>query len=452
MNIKEQSWFSPVLHRIGDVSGLLMATYTSFKLIPENQSSVLLLLMLSALVSGWFFSTVGVYRPWRGNSKINELTLVLTAWLGSWCILAIAYYCIPFISLEVDLLIAYLVAGIIWLTTSRILVRLYLNKVRSQGGNTRKVVVIGEGISAKRLLSKIRGNAWIGYDVAGQFGKHSVDDDYQYLGDESEVCKYLSEHPRVREVWVAMSLAQEERVVKVLQRLDATTCNVRYIPDPIGFRLINHSITPIAGINALNLSMSPMDSSNRVLKAVEDRIIAAIILLMISPLMILLAIGVKLSSPGPVFYRQERVSWNGKTFGMLKFRSMTVDSEASGVQWGGAATMSVTKFGRFIRATSLDELPQFINVLLGDMSIVGPRPERPMFVDQFKHEIPGYMRKHKVKAGITGLAQINGWRGDTDLSKRIECDLDYIDNWSLWLDLKIIFLTIFRGFVHKNAK
>jgi len=194
-----------------------------------------------------------------------------------------------------------------------------------------------------------------------------------------------------------------------------------------------------------------LEGKNRFLKSLEDKVLSTLILLCISPVMLILAIGVKLSSPGPIFYRQERVSWNGRSFEMLKFRSMAVDTEKEGINWGGAKNKSVTKFGAFIRSTSLDELPQFINVLKGDMSIVGPRPERTIFVEQFKKEIPGYMQKHMVKAGITGWAQINGWRGDTDLQKRIEHDLYYIENWSIWFDMKIIFLTFWKGFVHKNA-
>jgi putative colanic acid biosynthesis UDP-glucose lipid carrier transferase len=172
----------------------------------------------------------------------------------------------------------------------------------------------------------------------------------------------------------------------------------------------------------------------------------------ISPLMLVLAAAVKLSSPGPVFYRQERMSWNNKTFWMLKFRSMPVDAEqGTGAVWAKAGECRATRVGAFLRKTSLDELPQFLNVLKGDMSIVGPRPERPVFVHKFKQEIPAYMKKHMVKAGITGWAQVNGWRGSTDLCKRIECDLFYIENWSLWFDIKIVFLTLFKGFVHRNA-
>tara|TARA_Y100001960_G_scaffold329982_1_gene422775 strand:- start:1169 stop:1756 length:588 start_codon:yes stop_codon:yes gene_type:complete len=195
-----------------------------------------------------------------------------------------------------------------------------------------------------------------------------------------------------------------------------------------------------------------MTGMNRLVKAVEDRTLAALILLAISPVMIALAIGVKLSSPGPVFYRQERVSRAGKPFMMYKFRSMPVDTEKNGVQWGNAGSKATNKFGQFIRKTSLDELPQFLNVLFGDMSIVGPRPERTQFVNEFKHDIDGYMKKHMVKAGITGWAQVNGWRGDTDLSKRIECDLYYINNWSVGMDIKIIFLTFYKGFISENAK
>ncbi|TXL00753.1 hypothetical protein BMR02_05040 [Methylococcaceae bacterium HT1] len=166
-----------------------------------------------------------------------------------------------------------------------------------------------------------------------------------------------------------------------------------------------------------------------------------------------IALAVKLSSPGPVFYRQERVIWNGKGFNMLKFRSMPMgtDKRTGGPIWGGAAKKQTTRIGHFLRSTSLDELPQFINVLKGDMSIVGPRPERTVFVEQFKYEIDSYMQKHLVPAGITGWAQINGWRGDTCLKTRIDYDLFYIENWSLWFNLKIIFLTLFKDFKHKET-
>ena len=189
----------------------------------------------------------------------------------------------------------------------------------------------------------------------------------------------------------------------------------------------------------------------KILKRIEDIVLSIIILTLISPIMLIVAIGVKVTSPGPIFYRQTRVTLNNKNFGMLKFRSMPTNAEQNGAQWGGSKSKTNTIFGQFIRASSLDELPQFLNVLKGDMSIVGPRPERDIFIDKFAQDIPNYMDKHEVKAGITGWAQINGWRGDTSLEKRIEFDLYYINNWTLWFDIKIIFLTIFKGFINKNA-
>jgi putative colanic acid biosynthesis UDP-glucose lipid carrier transferase len=195
-----------------------------------------------------------------------------------------------------------------------------------------------------------------------------------------------------------------------------------------------------------------MIGGNRLVKACEDRVLAAFILLLTVPLFIVIAAAVKWSSKGPVFYRQKRISWNGKEFDMLKFRTMPVDAEAAtGPVWAKPGEQRATKVGAFLRKTSLDEFPQFINVLRGEMSIVGPRPERLVFVEEFKDKIPGYMQKHLVKAGITGWAQINGWRGNTSLEKRIEYDLFYIENWSFFFDMKIIFLTVFRGLVNKNA-
>lgn len=251
---------------------------------------------------------------------------------------------------------------------------------------------------------------------------------------------------------VALPVSANRAISYVLDRMDERVLTVKFVPDLLGRQLINHRMEDCAGVPLVTLRESPLHGHAWILKAIEDRIIAGAILLMISPLMLFLAIGVKLSSPGPVLYRQVRVGLDGKEFEMLKFRSMPVDMEKNkSVQWGNAQSKTTTRFGRFIRQTSLDELPQFINVLRGDMSIVGPRPERPMFVEKFKGEIAGYMHKHLVKAGITGWAQINGWRGDTDLVKRIEYDLYYINHWSLAFDLRIIFLTIFKGFIHSEA-
>lgn len=331
-----------------------------------------------------------------------------------------------------------------------------LKRLRASGYNHKHIVIVGAGRLGQAIASKIQASPWSGFEVAAFF-----DDDTTKVGGSikgmgvlsaNELSEWLETHP-VDEVWFALPLRAEPRLQQLLHALRHTTANIRYVPNLSSLRLLNHAPREVLGFSMLDLSVSPMsEPMSRLLKALEDKLIASIILLLISPIMLLLALGVKLSSSGPVFYRQQRVGLNGKVFEMLKFRSMPVDVEKEGVQWGGAVAKTNTWFGAFIRKTSLDELPQFINVLKGDMSIVGPRPERPMFVEQFKDEIPGYMQKHMVKAGITGWAQVHGWRGDTCLKTRIEFDLWYIENWSLWLDINIIMMTLFKGFINPNAK
>ena len=257
----------------------------------------------------------------------------------------------------------------------------------------------------------------------------------------------------IDQVWIALPLRAEARIKELMTKiLVSTSVDVRFVPDIFDFRLLNFSVSEVIGLPVLNLTDSPMFGINQLAKAIEDRLVAGISLLILSPVMALISLGVKLSSPGPVFYRQERVSWNGLTFTMLKFRSMPMGAEQSkGAQWATSGDQRPTRFGRFLRRTSLDELPQLINVLKGDMSIVGPRPERPVFIEEFKTEIPDYMQKHLGKAGITGWAQVNGWRGDTDLKTRIEFDIYYIENWSIILDIKIMAMTLIKGMIHKNA-
>jgi putative colanic acid biosynthesis UDP-glucose lipid carrier transferase len=227
---------------------------------------------------------------------------------------------------------------------------------------------------------------------------------------------------------------------------------VRFVPDIHSFHLLHHSVSEVAGLPLLTLTDSPHTGIDSTLKALEDFVLASLLLLAGIPFWIVIAIGVKVSSPGPVFYRQERVTWNGQKFAMFKFRSMPEHVESgSGPVWSRQDEARATRFGSFLRRYSLDELPQLLNVLKGDMSLVGPRPERPEFVREFRQRIPGYMQKHLVKAGITGWAQVNDLRGDSDLEQRIQYDLYYIDNWSLWFDMRILALTLWHILTSRNA-
>ncbi len=228
--------------------------------------------------------------------------------------------------------------------------------------------------------------------------------------------------------------------------------DIRIIPDMSRFTRFASGIALVDGQPVISINESPLAGMGRLIKRGVDICGAVVGLVLFGPVMGLIAVLVRLSSPGPVLYRQERMGLDGNSFWILKFRSMPVDAEKkSGAVWAKPADNRATWLGSLLRSSSLDELPQFLNVLRGEMSLVGPRPERPVFVGEFRMKIPGYMLRHKVKAGITGWAQVNGWRGDTSLEKRIECDLFYIQHWSVWLDLRIIFLTVFRGFLNKNA-
>jgi Undecaprenyl-phosphate glucose phosphotransferase len=228
--------------------------------------------------------------------------------------------------------------------------------------------------------------------------------------------------------------------------------DIKMIPDLSRFTRFASGVDIVAGTPIISINESPLNGLASVVKRIIDVIGSLLAIIIFGPIMATVALLVAGTSRGPILYRQERMGLDGKTFYMLKFRSMRVDAEAkTGAVWAKATDDRTTPIGKWLRRTSLDELPQFFNVLRGDMSLVGPRPERPVFVEQFRRQIPGYYLRHKTKAGITGWAQVKGWRGNTSLEKRIECDLYYIQNWSVWLDFKILFLTVFRGFIHKNA-
>lgn len=381
-----------------------------------------------------------VYRSWRGAQVPAMLAGVAGRWIG---IVALILLWLFVFKASHDFsriwFLFWSVSALLLLWVERLCIYFALRALRRSGFNLRHVALVGAGPAAENLKHRLTSSGWSGYAIALEVS----------TTDERALAR-LSE-AAVDEVWLALPLSDEAAIKDALHALRHSTASVRFVPDLFTLRLINHGVTDVLGMPMYDLSITPMTGLNQLVKWLEDEVLSSLILLLISPLMILLALGVKLTSPGPVFYRQERVGLNNKPFHMLKFRSMPVDTERSGVQWGGSAAKATTGFGQFIRKTSLDELPQFLNVLKGDMSIVGPRPERPMFVEQFKEEIPDYMKKHMVKAGITGWAQVHGWRGDTDLKTRIEYDLYYIENWSLWLDLKIIVMTVFKGFVNKNA-
>ena len=296
-----------------------------------------------------------------------------------------------------------------------------------------KVAIIGNNPTTEKLIYAAATNPWLDYQVLSHFTQFDVAA-LDALG-----------HQTVDEIWLCPSPAEMVRLGAVMDLLSQSSARIRLSVDLSDYHLLNHGIGEINNTPMIDLSAPPFSGVNAFIKLIEDYVLGSLILLLLSPIMIVLAILVKWNSPGPIFYRQKRVGLNGREFAMFKFRSMPINTEESGIQWGSSDKKVKDGFSRFLRKYNLDELPQFFNVLSGKMSIVGPRPERIEFITELANDIANYNKKHLVKAGITGWAQVNGLRGDTDLQKRIEYDLYYIDNWSLFLDLKIIGITIIQS-------
>ena len=330
----------------------------------------------------------------------------------------------------------------------------YAKNMRLRGKNVQRIIIVGAGNVGRRLSKTLSEYPLVRFDVMGFLDDRMKGSDIlgKALDLPQLLDKQLAKNEPVTAVYLTLPLGASEITESLLRSLSTRLAHVYMIPDLFQFDLLNSRVSEIAGLPVLHLIDETPLRFDKIAKRLVDMAFSAGFLLVISPMLTVIALAVKLSSPGPVFYRQVRMGLNGRTFEMLKFRSMPVNAESNtGAVWAKKEDHRATKVGMFLRATSLDELPQFINVLKGDMSIVGPRPERPVFINDFKDKVPGYMLRHKMKAGITGWAQVNGWRGNTSIEKRIEHDLYYIQNWSLRLDFKIMFMTFWKGFINKNA-
>ena len=431
-------------------------TYTAAGVygLPGHYIKVILLALVLMIL---LFPLFSVYRVWRGSSTLTEIKHLTMAWLMVGLLLAVmAFITKSGADFSRSWMGLWFLSTWVILVSTRIAMRLLLRYLRSSGYNHRHIVIVGTGEQAAVVADRLRRSTWFGLEISALFGSSSEQlpkwlQQKKLLSTVAELRQYVDEGG-VDQIWISLPHSQEKTIREVIAALDGSAAEIRYVPDIFEYQLMHHSLSEIAGVPVVNISYSAIDGMNEVVKTVEDYVLALVLLIMASPVLLLIAAGVKMSSPGPVFYRQRRVGWNGKEFTMYKFRSMPVEAEKeSGPVWSNKVDNRATRFGSFLRKTSLDELPQLFNVLQGKMSLIGPRPERPVFVEKYKDEVPHYMKKHLVKAGVTGWAQVHGWRGNTCLHTRIEHDLYYIENWSLWLDIKIIIMTVFRGLVHKNA-
>lgn len=425
---------------------------------PHNYVLVLLGTFLLCFAVFPFFD---IYRFQRGASLWAEVQNLASAWgtvvAGLVIVLFATKAGTDFSRLWIG---RWAVAGFAALIIFRMMIRGALRLLRRNGFNLRFVAIAGAGELGRDVARRLAASPWTGLKVVGMY-----DDDPRLQKEEIDGIQVrggLHRLPHevaklgIDQVWIALPLQHGKKVTSLMNHLSRLPVQVTFVPDIYGFQLLNHSIAEVAGFPVIHLMKSPLSGAKGLVKAIEDRILASLILLAASPLMLLIVLGVKLSSPGPVFFRQLRGGLQGERIWVWKFRTMKHEADPTGeVVQARPGDMRVTRFGALLRRTSMDELPQFFNVLKGDMSIVGPRPHAVEHDEFYRRQIDAYMLRHHVKPGITGWAQINGWRGETGeivkMEMRIKHDLYYINNWSLWFDLRIIFMTVFMMFMGRNA-
>ena len=405
---------------------------------------------------GFVFKYFGLYRPKRMSSYFNEIFDITKACTFSVFILIFLTFLFRQYEYSRLVFLGFWAMTIAAMSVERIAFREILRYMRRKGYNLRYALIVGTGVLAEDVLKRIESHPDLGVKVVGFISSNEYSSAKPFKGIPVagiyKDIRGIIKEKGIDQIIIALPAGEHNITVEILKDIGDEMVDIKVVPDLYEFMSLRGGVEEFDGLPIISLQDTPLYGWNIVIKRATDIIVSIIALIIILPLMVLIAALIKLASPGPVFYKQERMGIGGDTFQMLKFRTMRTDAEkATGPVWAEKDDPRRTKLGSFLRKTSLDELPQFINVLKGDMSIVGPRPERPVFIEDFRKKIPKYMLRHKMKAGITGWAQVNGWRGNTSLERRIECDLFYIENWSLLLDIKIMWLTIWKGLINKNA-
>ena len=412
------------------------------------------LLQLAPIVVVWgvAFRWFDLYRPRRLGSYVSEWADIAKAsTLGVLVLIAIMQFVFKNIEYSRVVILYFWALSIAAVSVWRATFREGLRVARRHGVNVRRAIVVGGGGAAAEVLAALRRRPDVGVHVLGHVGDKQEDGGGAWLGGFEDLRAVLDREP-IDLILIALPHGDAGRLATVLSDIGDDPVAIHLVPDVYGLASMRGGIEEFEGVPIIHLRESPLYGWNGVLKRGLDLVVGGVALVVLAPFLLVVAAAVKLTSSGPVLLRQERMGLDGHAFSMLKFRTMGVDAETeSGPVWAARDDDRRTRLGAVLRRFSLDELPQLVNVLRGDMSLVGPRPERPVFVETFRHRIPGYMLRHKVKAGMTGWAQINGWRGNTSLEKRIEYDLYYIERWSLAFDLAILLKTLWRGFLNKNA-
>ncbi len=465
--LRAQSRFLQHVMFIHDIVAVAVAWIAAFVLrfyipvIPVTKGippvlPYLALLIVVCHIWGFVFRGMGLYRPSEQTTTLREVADIIKASsLAFLLLLGVSFFYRDF-EFSRAMFALFWGLSIVLVIASRMRFRRWLASVRDRGAYTRPAVVVGTGEHGRRVVETLSRHPELGVQVVGAVGSVGPAPgpnlgEVKVLGDYPELRRIVREH-KVIQVYFALPSGMQHRFEEMLHGLEDEVVDVLVVPDVSRYVTLRGGIEELEGLPFLGLQQSPLAGWNVVLKRAMDVLVSAFALAAFCPLLGIIAAAVKFTSRGPVLFRQERMGLDGRVFDILKFRSMRVDAEVeTGPVWARQGDPRRTPVGSFLRRTSLDELPQFWNVLRGDMSLVGPRPERPVFIEEFRTRLPKYMLRHKVKAGITGWAQVNGWRGDTSIEKRIEYDLEYIENWSLLFDVRILLRTLYQGFDHKHA-
>jgi Undecaprenyl-phosphate glucose phosphotransferase len=466
--LRQNQRFLTQIYVLADLLGMLLmffASYwlkfysgwlVSYQILPfKTYLSWGTIYAFAAILIGFY---IGFYSPKRRKNYSYDILKILqlhgVTFLGVLSMLYLAKE----VHISREFLAIFFVANISGLIIYRYMVKSLLFRFRRKGFNKKYVLILGAGSLGRSFHERLEQHPELGYEVAGFLDDFQTEHAPEHsgfkpiIGTIDDLDDTLTK-TLIDEVIIALPLKAHKKYANIIDKCENAGAKTLIIPDFFDLLPARPFFDNFAGIPLINVRDIPLDElSNRVLKRAFDIIFSIIAILVTSPAMLIAFVGIKLTSPGPVIFQQERMGLDRRTFQMYKFRSMYISGDTTAdTGWTVENDPRRTRFGTFLRKTSVDELPQFFNVLLGDMSVVGPRPERPYFVDQFKGEIPKYMVKHHIRPGITGWAQTNGLRGDTSIQDRIVHDLFYIENWSFLFDLKIILKTIVKGLVNKNA-
>ncbi|MBT1065580.1 undecaprenyl-phosphate glucose phosphotransferase [Bowmanella sp. Y26] len=441
---------------------LISLSYAGFLFywqLPLNSTYVVLLLV-NVVIYMICAEAMDIYRSWRTASSMLMLKIVSSAWLLT-ALLTISclflFDSAP--SIQKNTIVAWIISGFVSLNAWRLVFRWLLAVSRRRGHNTRSAIILGATQVAAALIEQMQRHHQLGIRFEGLFDDRQLarlpDSLTAHVRGNTDEAIALARARKVDHIYIAMPMSAEQRILELLQHCSDTTANVYIIPNFFTYNLLNARWQNVGEVQTLSVFDTPFEGANNTLKRIEDILLSSLILLAIALPMLLIGIAVKLTSPGPAIFKQVRYGLGGKPILVYKFRSMTSQDNGSKVRQATRNDARITALGAFLRRTSLDELPQFINVLQGRMSIVGPRPHAVAHNEEYRRLIEGYMLRHKVRPGITGWAQINGFRGETEtlgkMAKRVEYDLDYIHNWSISFDLRIIVMTLCKGFTSSNA-